>query len=46
MYVDACARPTSGTCELYLSANPKAALEFDLEQRFKAFEMEFSAWAL
>jgi hypothetical protein len=46
MYVDACAEPTSGTCEQYLSENPKAALEFELERKFSAFETEFSNWTL
>lgn len=45
-YVDVCTEPNNAACEQYRQANEKAALQFELEQKFTAFEADFSNWTL
>lgn len=45
-HVDACTEPETDVCKQYLNANHKAALEFELEQKFVDFEADFSNWTI
>ena len=45
-YVEDCQAPETNRCEAFLNANEKAALEFELEQRFADFEADFADWTL
>ncbi|MEL6727133.1 MAG: adenosine deaminase [Pseudomonadota bacterium] len=45
-YVEDCTDPESASCVAFRAANEKAAMEFELEQRFSAFEADFAYWAL
>ncbi|MEO0549038.1 MAG: adenosine deaminase [Pseudomonadota bacterium] len=42
--VSACLKRGGATCLAYLSAHPKAALEFRLEQAFEVFEADIVNW--
>jgi adenosine deaminase len=41
-----CAAPERASCQDFLNANPKAALQRQLEQRFIEFEADFSNWSI
>lgn len=45
-YADDCTVPEATPCKAFLESNEKAAMEFELEKRFAAFEEDFAYWAL
>lgn len=45
-YVEPCTEPQSQICARHLAANQKAALEFELDQKFASFEADFSNWSI
>ena len=45
-YVDDCEDPETVLCDAFLMANERAAMEFELEQRFSEFEADFARWRL